>query len=346
MRLVLHALPAALGLLVLERSCEAGGGAPAREGDMPVAPGTALHYWVVGAGPDTAIILHGGPGLHARYLRRAFDPLSAHRVLIYYDQRGRGRSTTVSDSVALTAAMDVEDLDSLRRFFKLSRVTLIAHHWGAVLAALYTKRFPDHVTRLLVVSPTFPQASYLYWAATLLKNGPATAAYLEALQARADSTDPRGFCERFWGFLFSPTPVTIPGLVRELAPDMCDATAAALRASWFVNRRVPSSLHGLDLRDTLSALWAPMLVVRGGTDTASAEAARAWARWTSGAREIVLPAPGLFPWWNAPERFRGVAQTFLDGRWPDDSRVPPSPSPSPSPAAQGGTSPGAHRAPS
>jgi len=139
------------------------------------------------------------------------------------------------------------------------------------------------------------------------------------LRAGQDSTDPRGFCSQFWGFYFSPTPVVSPRLVREFSDDMCDVAPSALRASWVLNRLVASSVHGLNLRDTLGSLTSPTLVVAGSADTARVEAARTWARWIPGAREVVLSGAEPFPWLGARRRFLRDARTFLDGAWPDDA---------------------------
>jgi len=306
---------AILVLVAIQCACGAARPAPpSREGRVPVAPGVSLHYRIIGSGADTIIVLHGGPGLQSHYLTTALDPLADGRALIYYDQRGRGQSDAVGDSTALTAAHDVEDLDSLRRSFGLTRVTLLGHHWGAVLAALYAKRFPEHVKRLLLVSPSFPHASYLFWAETLLKQDRATTAYLAALSAGADTADPHAFCTKFWGFLFSPTPVVKPELVHDYSPGMCDAPPAALRRSWQVNRLVAGSLHGLNLQDTLRAVRVPVLVIEGLADTASAAAAHAWTEWAPDAHELVLPGPGLFPWRGAEYRFQHAAEAFLEGK--------------------------------
>lgn len=308
-------------LLAVQQACSTRAQAvtPAREGTIPVGSGAVLHYRVAGSGPDTVIVLHGGPGLHYRYLVPVLDPLGAHHVLIYYDQRGRGLSGGGNDSSQLTAAHDVEDLDSLRSALGISRVTLIGHHWGAVLAALYAKRFPERVQRLVLVSPSFPHANFLFWAATLHPQDRAALEYLTARSAGADTLDPHAFCTKYWGFLFSPTPVVEAALVRDFSNDMCGAPARALRRSWDVNRLVAGSLHGLNLKDTLSGVTAPLLVIRGVSDTASNASAHAWVEWTPDARELVLPGPGLFPWRARDVLFRHAVDEFVTGAWPEGS---------------------------
>ena len=51
-----------------------------------------LAYWKVGQQRQTVIVLHGGPGAPHQYLRPEFDALSQTSTLIYYDQRGCGKS--------------------------------------------------------------------------------------------------------------------------------------------------------------------------------------------------------------------------------------------------------------
>ncbi len=302
--------------LVAVGACSAERRAPTQEGFIPVTRGARLYYRAVGAGRDTVVVLHGGPGLHSRYLYSALDGLAQDRVLIYYDQRGRGRSEPSTDAAALTAAQDVADLDSLRRFFRLSQMKLAAHHWGAALAVLYAKRYPDRVSRVLIVSPSFPSADLLFVAATEPNDPAATAAFLAATAAGRDTTDPRDFCARFWGFMFVPIEVTEASLVRRLGGAMCDAPSAALRAGPSINRIILGSLHGLTLRDTIAGVAVPTLVMQGAGDTASAESGRTWARWLPNARFLMLPPPDLFPWLGDAARFGDAARTFLGGGWP------------------------------
>src|SRR5215207_1742134 len=105
----------------------------------------------IGRGPPT-VVLHGGPGAHHDYLLPGFDSLAGNRELIYYDQRGGGRSP-VSRETPVGWREHVADLEDLRQQWGLEHLTLAGYSWGGLLALLYSIEFPDRVTRLALVSP-------------------------------------------------------------------------------------------------------------------------------------------------------------------------------------------------
>src|SRR5215216_1370401 len=72
----------------------------AREGYVDAGAGVRLFYRIVGTGRDTVVVLHGGPGFSMSYLAADLEPLAARHVLIFYDQRGTGGSTLVTDSTS------------------------------------------------------------------------------------------------------------------------------------------------------------------------------------------------------------------------------------------------------
>jgi len=61
------------------------------ETGIPVGGGTSLYARMIGSGPPV-IVLHGGPDFDHGYLLPDLDRLADSFRLIYYDQRGRGRS--------------------------------------------------------------------------------------------------------------------------------------------------------------------------------------------------------------------------------------------------------------
>jgi proline iminopeptidase len=125
--------------------------AASREGHVPA--GTAeLYFREVGHG-QPMIVLHGGPDFDQSYLLPDMDRLSDSFRLIYYDQRGRGRSADGVQPEDVTVESEVEDLDKVREHFQLSSAAVLGHSWGAVLALEYAIRHPDRVSHLILMNP-------------------------------------------------------------------------------------------------------------------------------------------------------------------------------------------------
>jgi len=87
------------------------------EGFVEVEEGIELYYRRVGDGPE-AVVIPGG-----MYLEEEFKRLAApDRTLLFYDMRGRGKSTTITDAAKLGIEYELADLDTLRRH-------LCVAHW-------------------------------------------------------------------------------------------------------------------------------------------------------------------------------------------------------------------------
>jgi len=113
--------------------------------------GVRIYTRRVGDGPPV-VVLHGGPGAHHDYLLPQYDRLALGRTLLYYDQRGGGRSPVPRDT-PVGWREHVADLEALRDHWGLDRVTLLGYSWGGLLAVLYLLEHPERVERLALVSP-------------------------------------------------------------------------------------------------------------------------------------------------------------------------------------------------
>ncbi|HEV2131599.1 MAG TPA: alpha/beta fold hydrolase [Longimicrobiaceae bacterium] len=119
--------------------------------------GVRLFYRAIGGGGDTVVVLHGSPGFHMNYLLPDLVPLARGRTLLFYDQRGGGRSELIPDPDRLTVEHHVRDLEALRRHVGLERLSLLGHSWGSGLAALYALHHPTRVERMLLLAPMTPR---------------------------------------------------------------------------------------------------------------------------------------------------------------------------------------------
>ncbi len=99
------------------------------------------------------IIVHGGPGLSQEYLINELSPLTKNHFVIFYDPRNSGKSTAKEDLSDLTLEVSSEDIEAIRKFYGLKKVSLLGHSWGALVAAKYAINHPSTVDRLALISP-------------------------------------------------------------------------------------------------------------------------------------------------------------------------------------------------
>jgi proline iminopeptidase len=104
------------------------------------------------------ILLHGGPGASESALFRRYDAtLEQHFLVVYWEQRGTGRSYRRGMPRAqLTIDFLLRDLDALvdtvRARFGAERVVLLGHSWGTLLGTLYANSHPEKVAAYVGVA--------------------------------------------------------------------------------------------------------------------------------------------------------------------------------------------------
>jgi proline iminopeptidase len=289
------------------------------EGYVESGGGVRLFYRLVGMKSDTVIVLHGGPGLTMEYFAKDLTPLAAHHTLLFYDQRGSGRSSLVSDSAALDGQRFAEDLEAVRQHFGMERVTLLGHSWGAGVAALYASRYPDRIGRLLIVDgiPLRLQELVQAFEELAAHRDSATRQQMqEWMDARRANPGDATACHAYYVLWFRPFFVD-PSAMSRSQGDFCAGTPESRRnkiAS--VDRYVAASLGSWDWRPALRRVNAPALIIHGSADPLPAEGGREWAAALPDARFLLLRGVGHFPYLEAPEAFFIAVGTFLRGSWP------------------------------
>ncbi|MDX1578292.1 MAG: alpha/beta fold hydrolase [Gemmatimonadota bacterium] len=323
-------MPAGPGLLVIlglglpgcgpGSADERPGRPPASQGRLPGAGGISLHYEVVGEGADTLVVVHGGPGAGSKSVAPFLAPLADDHTLVFYDQRGGGLSELPADTTKLDATWFIEDLEAVRRHFGLERMKIVAHSFGALLAAEYAREHPDRIERMVFLGATGPSLREARAIARRSSTGGASAdsaarrrvAELIRELLSGASDDPVDTCRAYERTAADLAP---PGAREEPWPGTtCDYPSEAVRYSYHRTQRLtPRSLGAWDYTDALREVEAPLLVIHGDADSLELEPQRQWARAVprgrlliagkghkSGRADIVLPAIG----------------TFMAGGWP------------------------------
>jgi proline iminopeptidase len=296
----------------------------AREGYVEASPGVRLFYRLVGSGRDTVVVLHGGPGFSMDYLAADLEPLAAEQALLFYDQRGTGRSSLVTDSAALDGERFADDLEAVRRHFRLERLTLLGHSWGAGVAALYAARHPDRVGRLLIVDGIPVRRQGLVQAFQALEESRDSATLRQMRrwrEARQANPGDAAACRAYYVLWFQPFFVD-GAAARRSKGDFCAGTPEALgNKVRSVDRFTVPSLGEWDWRPALGAVTAPALVIHGTADPLPVATAREWAAALPNGRMLLIQRVGHFPYLEAPETFFAAVTEFVQGRWPRGAEV-------------------------
>lgn len=122
-----------------------------KEGFVSVKDGK-LFYRIAGIGLPL-VVLHGGPGLSQDYLLPQLYKLAENNLVIFYDQRGSGKSLqTKLDETHINIDQFVEDLETLRTSLGFDKFILLGHSWGGLLAMQYAVDHQENLIGLILLN--------------------------------------------------------------------------------------------------------------------------------------------------------------------------------------------------
>jgi proline iminopeptidase len=291
-----------------------------REARVPVK-GASLYSREIGRG-TSVIVLHGGPDFDQGYLIPDLDQLADSFHLIYYDQRGRGRSADGVHPEEVTLGSEMEDLDSVRKHFGLRSGALLGHSWGTVLALEYAVRQPTRVSHLILMNPA--PASAADFAAF-------RQAYLATLGADMDrqraivgsdayqAADPEAVVDRY-RIHFRPAFARSEDYERLMAAMKAgffsQGSKGILEARAIEDRLMKETweVPGYDLMPRLASLNIPTLVVWGDHDFVPVEIATHIAQSIPHGEMVTLTGCGHFAYLECASDVRRVVKEFFSRR--------------------------------
>ena len=271
------------------------------------------------AGARRLLVLHGGPGADHQYLLPQMLALAEDHELVFYDQRGGGRSRT-DDTSPITWQTHVEDLAAVANELAFDPLEIVGYSWGGLLALLYSiaaqRVVPGFPVPHFADSPIRSPHSLI-----LLDPAPITRQYREQFEAE--------FSRRQQGSAIQQMRVELAASgLRERDPDayrqrgfelsvagyFADPTRARDLTPFRVVGRVQQSVWGslgdFDLTSALTRVAIPSLIVHGREDPIPLDSSKAAAR-ALGARLVVLDDCGHVPYVEQPQSLFGAVRDFL-----------------------------------
>ena len=284
---------------------------PPEKGHTVQAPGAMIYIETLGsAGGAPLIVVNGGPGFDHTYehaampgISSAWDLLARQRKVVFYDQRGNGKSGALKPGQSCTLADQIEDLEAVRANLGVDKIDLLGHSWGGFLVMAYAARHPEHIRHLITVDSAAPK-----WTdtVTLFKDifpeGQERAdsfAFADALGDASASVE--GLREYFHWLFYSPEKRDV--FLQLVTPGVFNKS---------VNEALEHDIQRFDLTPELGKFRFPTLVITGRYDiNVAPSTAYRMHKAIPNSKFVVFEKSGHLPFFEEPEAFRTEIEGFL-----------------------------------
>jgi proline iminopeptidase len=248
------------------------------------------------SGAMPVIVANGGPGLSHIYMIQndVWTRLSQGRQIVFYDQRGTGKSTRISGDASQSMDAQVADLEAVRARFAFPKFDLVGDSYGGILAMAYAAAHPEHIDKLILSDSAAPAMKNIVRVLPQV---------FPDLMER--SSDPQEQLRNHFRMLF----------YSEEKRDAYLAGARDLGYAPQIGAAVSRALANVDLTARLPNFKFPTLVITGRFDMNVAPLT-AWNIYKAipGAKFVVFAKSGHLPSYEEPDKYVQVVDAFLTGR--------------------------------
>lgn len=279
------------------------------KGQLFDGPGGKLYYEVIGSGSSTPLVLvNGGPGFDHTYLHTstAWEALAKNRRIVFYDQRGNGRSAALKPGQSCNLADQIDDLEALRAHLGIEKMDLLGGSWGGFLVMAYAARHAGHVAHLILVdsaAPKFSETIFLF-----------EQVFPETTEREAASA----FANEFGDKAASDAQIREYLSMIFYSPERRDAFLKQIGPGAYnkeVNQAITRDLARFDLNPEIRKFTFPTLVITGRYDMNVAPlVAYRIHKQIPGSRFVVFEKSSHLPFTEEPEAFTQTMEDFLQAK--------------------------------
>ena len=257
---------------------------------LKLSEGRQATYEIVGKGRP-ALMLPGGPGFAAEYMRGDAELFSGVLQSYLIDPHGSGGSTPPPDPAEYSPEGHARFYEETRSALGLGRVVVFGHSFGSTTALTYSALFPDSVQACIAVAP-FGVGTEQDRA-----EGGDAAAETEAMMAAVLPL-----------YTAHPERPEVWAELEEFKTHMKSDLVAA--KAW-----EGGLFQQIDLRPMLGQVQAPVLLVAGELDFICGPAqARPIAEALPSATLALIPDCGHIPSVESPDHYRAAVTDWLASR--------------------------------
>lgn len=288
------------------------------DGYLYISDGHKLYYEKIGSGPEV-ILIPGG-----MYYSPIFKQLAnADRTLIIYDQRSRGKSSSIKDSSQLGWTKEVDDIESIRQHFDFKTISIIGWSYSGAIATLYAKNFPESTNRLILIGP-MPIKRVPYWDVFLqTSQSRRTNDYDYKIQSIKGNFERTGNLERYIKDYYQQSHQLLlfdTSITETFRKDFYTCPNERPDIMWgFTFPTIINSFGDWDFTSELSELALPTLIIHGIYDPVPVESSKEWKTILQNSRLWLINDVGHMPFVEKQKEVLSGINDFLNGTWTDEA---------------------------
>jgi proline iminopeptidase len=257
------------------------------------------------------VVIHGGPGLCQEYLLPYIEKLADSNFVIFYDQRGCGRSSGALNAESINLKTFLNDLESIRKFFGYKKITVLGHSWGGFLAMQYAIAYPESIDKLILLN-TIPASSEERFA------------FIKELEGRPNPYQGELKAIKETQKFAEGDPTTVEKYYRSSSRVLCydpqkvDLLNFCMESKAFINGLKVNSLfeenlfkNPYNLYDLLKLLNIPTLIIHGDSDPIPPACAEKIHESIRASQYILLKNCGHFPYVESSDELFRQLSIFL-----------------------------------
>lgn len=280
--------------------------------EIMVPSGEAKLFCRVKGEGTPLLVIHGGPGLTQDYLLPQMYELAKNHLVIFYDQRGCGKSTVGISSNTITIETFVSDIEAIRQAFNLETLSILGHSWGGFLAMEYTIAHPECVNKL-ILSNSAPATSegYALFGQEYMKRLEPYQEELNKISASQEFREGDPYLKEqyyrliFRQYCFNPEKANLLNLHMT-----SEASLSGAKVSEIIRANVLDKPFNLN-RD-LNALKVSTLILHGDADPIPPHTASDIHNNIQGSKYILMKKCGHFPYVEDPVTYFKEINEFLN----------------------------------
>lgn len=261
---------------------------------------------------EPLVILHGGPGLFHNYLVNSFEKLAEQYQIIFYDQRGCGKTAFPKDTASITVENFVADLEAIRQHLKIEKLNLAGHSWGAILAINYAKQFPNNLNKLVLIAPAPANTEYFDQMFRNMQNKRKDDDIKEMVKVMSskdfDDRNPEAVLKAIK--IGDKVNLADQSKIDELYANMT-FTAASANNMLLVNSIMEKNFFNYNITENMNLIACPTLIVLGDLDNVPFASAQLLQDNLQNARLEVLKSASHYPFFEAQKDFNFAIESFI-----------------------------------